>query len=83
MTTPRSDRGIQATNSFTADEVKALVFVCTALARGGSPQMVVRSKGFAGVYRKALSMQKRIEELREKREAKAAGEDGTNGTPTR
>ncbi len=49
-------------NSFSEGEVQVLDFILTTLLRGGTPTMATRHKDFASLYRKVVSMKKRLEE---------------------
>ena len=53
---------MRISNSFSDGEVQVLEFILQTLLRGGTPTMAVRNKDFVGVYRKVMSMKKRIAE---------------------
>ena len=60
-------------NSFSEGEVHVLDFILGTLLRGGNPAMAVRHKDFPGLYRKVVSMRRRLEEQRKRREASSVG----------
>lgn len=51
-------------NSFTDGEVQILEFILQTLMRGGTPTMATRHRDFASLYRKTLTMKKRLGERR-------------------
>jgi len=57
----RSDR-MRISNSFSEGEIQVLEFILQTLLRGGTPSMATRNKDFASVYRKVMTMKKRVEE---------------------
>ena len=57
----RSDR-MRISNSFSEGEIQFLEFILQTLLRGGTPTMATRNKDFASVYRKVMTMKKRMEE---------------------
>ncbi len=57
----RSDR-TRISNSFSEGEIQVLEFILQTLLRGGTPTMATRNKDFASVYRKVMTMKKRVEE---------------------
>ncbi len=61
-------------NSFSEGEVQVLDFVLTTLLRGGTPTMATRHKDFPSLYRKVVSMKKRLEEQKKaaRQEARAS-----------
>jgi hypothetical protein len=50
---------MRISNSFSEGEIQVLDFILTTLLRGGSPQMATRSKDFASLCRKVVSMKTR------------------------
>jgi hypothetical protein len=62
---------MRISNSFSEGEIQVLEFILQTLLRGGTPNMAVRHKEFASVYRKVMSMKKRVQEA-EQREREAA-----------
>ncbi|MGB0679098.1 MAG: hypothetical protein ACPGUV_05510 [Polyangiales bacterium] len=51
---------MRISNSFSEGEVQIMEFVLQTLLRGGSPVMASRHKDFPSLYRKVLSMKKRM-----------------------
>jgi len=51
---------MRISNSFSEGEVQVLEFILQTLLRGGTPTMAVRNKDFASLYRKVMSMKKRM-----------------------
>lgn len=51
---------MRISNSFSEGEVQILEFILSTLLRGGTPTMATRHKDFASLYRKVLTMKKRI-----------------------
>lgn len=51
---------MRISNSFSEGEVQVLEFMLQTLLRGGSPVMATRHKDFGSLYRKVLSMKKRM-----------------------
>ena len=49
-----------ASNSFTEEQVKILVFVLDTLLRGGDARMAVRHKAFNGLVAKAHRMREKL-----------------------
>ncbi len=70
-------------NSFSAGEVQILDFVLTTLLRGGTPTMATRHKDFASLYRKVVSMKKRLEDQKKaaKEEARSTSSVGAVRAP--
>lgn len=53
---------MRISNSFSEGEVQVLEFILQTLLRGGTPTMAVRHKEFASLYRKVMTMKKRMVE---------------------
>ena len=53
---------MRISNSFSEGEIQVLEFILQTLLRGGNPTMATRNKDFASVYRKVMTMKKRVEE---------------------
>ena len=53
---------MRISNSFSEGEVQVLEFILQTLLRGGTPTMAVRNKDFASLYRKGMTMKKRMGE---------------------
>ena len=66
---------MRISNSFSEGEIQVLEFILQTLLRGGAPTMATRNKDFASVYRKVMTMKKRVEE--KKAEAKVSSSVGT------
>ncbi len=66
---------MRISNSFSEGEIQVLEFILQTLLRGGTPNMATRNKDFASVYRKVMTMKKRVEE--KKAQAKVASSVGT------
>ena len=66
---------MRISNSFSEGEIQVLEFILQTLLRGGTPTMATRNKDFASVYRKVMTMKKRVEE--KKVEAKQTSSVGT------
>ncbi len=66
---------MRISNSFSEGEIQVLEFILQTLLRGGTPTMATRNKDFASVYRKVMTMKKRVEE--KKAEAKLSSSVGT------
>ncbi len=66
---------MRISNSFSEGEIQVLEFILQTLLRGGTPSMATRNKDFAAVYRKAMTMKKRVEE--KKSHAKISSSVGT------
>lgn len=56
---------MRISNSFSEGEIQVLEFILQTLLRGGSPQMATRNKDFASVYRKVMTMKKRVHEKKD------------------
>jgi hypothetical protein len=56
---------MRISNSFSEGEIQVLEFILQTLLRGGSPAMAVRHKEFASLYRKVMSMRKRVNHKRD------------------
>jgi hypothetical protein len=57
---------MRISNSFSEGEIQVLEFILQTLLRGGTPTMAVRNKDFASLYRKCMTMKKRVHEQKEK-----------------
>lgn len=57
---------MRISNSFSEGEIQVMEFILQTLLRGGTPTMAVRNKDFASLYRKVMSMKKRVHEQKEK-----------------
>ncbi len=57
---------MRISNSFSEGEIQVLEFILQTLLRGGTPSMATRNKDFASLYRKVISMKKRVHAKREK-----------------
>ena len=51
---------MRISNSFSAGEIQVMEFILQTLLRGGTPTMAVRNKDFASLYRKVMTMKKRM-----------------------
>ena len=51
---------MRISNSFSEGEIQVLEFILQTLLRGGNPTMATRNKDFASVYRKVMTMKKRV-----------------------
>lgn len=51
---------MRISNSFSEGEIQVLEFILQTLLRGGTPNMAVRNKDFASLYRKVMTMKKRM-----------------------
>ena len=51
---------MRISNSFSEGEVQVLEFILQTLLRGGTPTMAVRHRDFASLYRKVMTMKKRM-----------------------
>lgn len=54
---------MRISNSFSEGEIQVMEFILQTILRGGSPAMAARNKDFASLYRKVLSMKKRVQEI--------------------
>ena len=70
---------MRISNSFSEGEIQVLEFILQTLLRGGTPSMATRNKDFASVYRKVMTMKKRVEE--KKTHAKVSSSVGTVSAP--
>ncbi len=70
---------MRISNSFSEGEIQVLEFILQTLLRGGTPSMATRNKDFASVYRKVMTMKKRVEE--KKTHAKVSSSVGTVSSP--
>ena len=68
---------MRISNSFSDGEVQILEFILQTLLRGGTPTMATRHRDFASLYRKVLSMKKRLGEKRDDDKTEAAAESQT------
>ena len=66
---------MRISNSFSEGEIQVLEFILQTLLRGGTPSMATRNKDFASVYRKVMTMKKRVEE--KKSQSKLSSSVGT------
>lgn len=57
---------MRISNSFSEGEIQVLEFILQTLLRGGTPTMATRNKDFASVYRKVMTMKRRVEEKKSK-----------------
>ncbi len=57
---------MRISNSFSEGEIQVLEFILQTLLRGGTPSMAVRNKDFASLYRKVVSMKRRVADKKEK-----------------
>ena len=53
---------MRISNSFSEGEIQVLEFILQTLLRGGSPHLATRNKDFASVYRKVMTMKKRVQQ---------------------
>ena len=53
---------MRISNSFSEGEIQVLEFILQTLLRGGTPAMATRNKDFASLYRKVVTMKKRVQE---------------------
>ncbi len=51
---------MRISNSFSEGEIQVMEFILQTLLRGGTPTMAVRNKDFASLYRKVMTMKKRM-----------------------
>jgi hypothetical protein len=72
---------MRISNSFSEGEVQVLDFILNTLLRGGTPSMATRHKDFASLYRKTLTMKKRIAAQEEKRQATTKSSVGSVEAP--
>ncbi|MFW5877424.1 MAG: hypothetical protein ACOCXM_11865 [Myxococcota bacterium] len=73
---------MRISNSFSEGEVQILEFILSTLLRGGTPTMATRHKDFASLYRKVLTMKKRMHGKDEPaREAPEKSSVGTVAAP--
>lgn len=72
---------MRISNSFSEGEIQVLEFILQTLLRGGTPTMATRNKDFASVYRKIMTMKKRMEEQERKRRAPKESSVGTIAAP--
>ena len=56
---------MRISNSFSEGEIQVLEFILQTLLRGGSPHLATRNKDFASVYRKVMTMKKRVNEKKD------------------
>lgn len=57
---------MRISNSFSEGEIQVLEFILQTLLRGGTPSMATRNKDFASLYRKVVSMKKRVADKKER-----------------
>lgn len=55
---------MRISNSFSEGEIQVLEFILQTLLRGGTPTMATRHKEFASLYRKVMTMKRRVGEQR-------------------
>ena len=72
---------MRISNSFSEGEIQVMDFILSTLLRGGSPAMATRSKDFASLCRKVVSMKTRVEE--QKRRDVLRGRDPDRAAPER
>jgi len=72
---------MRISNSFSEGEVQVLEFILQTLLRGGTPSMATRHKDFASLYRKVLTMKKRIADKETRRQATTKSSVGTVDAP--
>ena len=72
---------MRISNSFSEGEIQVLEFILQTLLRGGTPSMATRHKDFASVYRKILTMKKRIADKEKQRESTTKSSVGTVDAP--
>ena len=56
---------MRISNSFSDGEIQIMEFILQTLLRGGSPNMATRHRDFASLYRKVLTMKRRLHDKRE------------------
>jgi hypothetical protein len=71
---------MRISNSFSEGEIQVLEFILQTLLRGGTPNMATRNKDFASLYRKVMTMKKRVET--KKADVKVASSVGTVDAPS-
>jgi hypothetical protein len=71
---------MRISNSFSEGEIQVLEFILQTLLRGGSPHLATRNKDFASVYRKVMTMKKRVNEKKDA-EVIAQSSVGTIASP--
>ncbi len=64
---------MRISNSFSEGEIQVLEFILQTLLRGGTPSMATRNKDFASVYRKVMTMKKRVEEKKSQSKLSSSG----------
>ena len=57
---------MRISNSFSEGEIQVLEFILQTLLRGGNPTMATRNKDYASVYRKVMTMKKRVGDKKER-----------------
>ncbi|MFW6067733.1 MAG: hypothetical protein ACOC97_05290 [Myxococcota bacterium] len=72
---------MRISNSFSEGEIQILEFILSTLLRGGTPTMATRHKDFASLYRKVLTMKKRVAD-KEQRQAPEKSSVGTVAAPS-
>ena len=68
---------MRISNSFSEGEIQVMEFILQTLLRGGTPSMATRNKDFASLYRKVITMRKRVQEKKEKQEKQLESSVGT------
>ena len=64
---------MRISNSFSEGEIQVLEFILQTLLRGGTPSMATRNKDFASLYRKVVTMTKRVAVKKERGEESSVG----------
>ena len=64
---------MRISNSFSEGEIQVLEFILQTLLRGGSPTLATRNKEFASLYRKVMTMKKRVENKKSSQETSSVG----------
>ncbi len=64
---------MRISNSFSEGEIQVLEFILQTLLRGGNPTMATRNRDFASVYRKVMTMKKRVEEKKSSEKESSVG----------
>ena len=63
---------MRISNSFSEGEIQVLEFILQTLLRGGTPSMATRNKEFASLYRKVVTMKKRVAAKKEKQQLESS-----------
>ncbi len=65
---------MRISNSFSEGEIQVMEFILQTLLRGGTPSLATRNKDFASLYRKVMTMKRRVQDKKdESRETSSAG----------